>query len=98
MLKMKAKAMASNDPKVLFDIDTGENTFITGGGLPGKKKFAEEELKEEKIYDNEEDKLLDDVDSLENQMKDMMKYLTEVESSLNGGDLEAIKKMMKCTD
>ena len=31
-------------------------------------------------------------------MKDMMKYLTEVESSLNGGDLEAIKKMMKCTD
>ena len=63
MLKLKAKAMASKDPKVLFDIDTGENTFITGGGLPGKKKFAEEEFKEEKIYQNEEDKLLDDVDN-----------------------------------
>ena len=31
-------------------------------------------------------------------MKDMMKYLQEVESSLNGSDLEAIKKMMACTD
>ena len=75
MLKLKAKAMASKDPKVLFDIDTGENTFITGGGVPGKKKFAEEEFKEEKIYQNEEDKLLDDVDNLENGMKEMMKYL-----------------------
>ena len=27
-----------------------------------------------------------------------MKYLQEVESSLNGSDLEAIKKMMACTD
>ena len=90
--------MASKDPKVLFDIDTGENTFITGGGVPGKKKFAEEEFKEEKIYQNEEDKLLDDVDNLENGMKEMMKYLQEVESSMNGGDLEAIKRMMKCTD
>ena len=43
--------------------------------MPGKKKFAEEEFKEEKIYQNEEDKLLDDVDNLENGMKEMMKYL-----------------------
>ena len=42
--------------------------------------------------------MLDDVDNLENGMKEMMKYLQEVESSMNGGDLEAIKRMMKCTD
>ena len=35
---MKAKAMGNKTGKVLFDIDTGENTFITGGGVPGKKK------------------------------------------------------------
>ena len=38
LLKMKAKAMQNKTGKVLFDIDTGENTFITGGGVPGKKK------------------------------------------------------------
>ena len=31
-------------------------------------------------------------------MKDMMKYLNEVESMMGGNDLEQIKRMMKCTD
>ena len=40
LLKMKAKAMGANtagEPRILFDIDE-QNTFITGGGVPGKKK------------------------------------------------------------
>ena len=99
LLKMKAKAMTNNTGKVLFDIDTGENTFITGGGVPGrKKKEEEEEDVQEKVYDNEEDKLLDNVDKMENDMKEMMKYLNEVESMMGGSDLEQIKRMMKCTD
>ena len=31
-------------------------------------------------------------------MKEMMKYLNEVESMMAGSDLEQIKRMMKCTD
>ena len=42
--------------------------------------------------------MLDDVDNLENKMKEIMKKLQEVESSMNGGDLEAIKRMMKWTE
>ena len=98
LLKMKAKAMTNNQGKVLFDIDTGENTFITGGGVPGRKKHVEEEDIEEKVYDCEEDKLLDNVDKMENDMKEMMKYLNEVESMMGGDDLSQIKRMMKCTD
>jgi len=39
LLKMKAKAMGAKDgePRILFDIDE-QNTFITGGGVPGSKK------------------------------------------------------------
>ena len=94
---MKAKAMGNKQGKVLFDIDE-QNTFITGGGVPGRKKTQEEEDPEEKFYDNEEDKLLDNVDKLEDDMKEMMNYLNEVENQMKGNDLEQIKRMMKCTD
>ena len=101
LLKMKAKAMGGNttgEPRILFDIDE-QNTFITGGGVPGKKKkFQDEDRPMEKIYDNEEDKLLDDVDKMDDDMQKMMEYLNEVESMMGGSDLDSIRKMMKCTD
>ena len=31
-------------------------------------------------------------------MKEMMRYLSEVENSMAGNDLEQIKRMMACTD
>lgn len=44
MLKMKAKAMGNKQGKVLFDVDTmDENTFITGGGVPGRKKADDDD-------------------------------------------------------
>ena len=98
MLKMKAKAMGNKSGKVLFDIDAGQDTFITGGGVPGKKKHDETDEIPEKIYDNEEDQLLDNVDKMEEDMKEMMRYLNEVENMMSGDDLSQIKRMMKCTD
>jgi len=42
LLKQKAKLMAarqgSTGAKVLFDVDAGPDTFVTGGGIPGRNK------------------------------------------------------------
>lgn len=60
LLKAKAKAIASKDPnkvgKVIFDVDgdaaghDDDGTFVTGVGIPGKKKgkrhYTADELKD----------------------------------------------------
>jgi hypothetical protein len=99
MLKQKAKLLSqgmpkqSNGAKILYDEDLfqpppKEKTFVTGGGLPGKRKAAgQEDSDEETYYLNEEDELLDIVDKQERDMKDMLKYLNEVEEMMGGNDL-----------
>lgn len=109
LLKMKAKAMGGGDStkaggKVLFDVDAGEEgTFVTGIGIPGKKKnkakksqIDPEEAKD-KFYDNIEDELLDRVDKTEREMQEMMKYLDAVDQTMRGDDLAQIRKMLSCT-
>jgi len=108
LLKMKAKAYAANDPnsktgKIIFDIDADpvpvdDGTFVTGVGIPGKKKkrrdFTEEELK---TYQNPEDELLDRVDAAEREMQAMMKYLNSVEAMMAGDNLAQIRRMLNYT-
>jgi len=80
LLKAKAKAITSKDPnkvgKIIFDVDgDGEapghddGTFVTGVGIPGKKKgkknYTAEELKH---YEFPEDELMDRVDQTEKEM------------------------------
>ena len=94
---MKAKAIASNEPKkvgkAIFDIDaeaSGDSgTFVTGVGIPGKsnrrrREFTEEELKH---YAFPEDELMERVDKTEQEMHQMMKYLNAVENMMSGDDL-----------
>jgi hypothetical protein len=107
MLKQKAKLITqgipkqSNGARVLYDEDylnpQKENTFVTGGGVPGKRKVVagDEESDEDKYFLNEEDELLDIVDKQERDMKDMLKYLNEVEEMMGGNDLAQIRKMIR---
>ena len=44
---------------------------------------------------NEEDELLDIVDKQERDMKDMLKYLNELEDMMGGNDLAQIRMMIK---
>ena len=104
LLKQKAKLLKggptkqSNGAKVLFDYDAAmekEHTFVTGGGLPGRKRDGGESSDEDKFYLNDEDELLEQVEKHERDMNDMLKYLNEVEDMMGGNDLAQIRKMMK---
>ena len=94
LLKQKAKMMSNptnqaNGAKILFDADMHqpkEKTFVTGGGVPGRAKKAEDS-DDDDLFLNEEDELLDIVDKQERDMKDMLKYLNEVEEMMGGNDL-----------
>ena len=78
-----------------------EKTFVTGGGMAGDE-FKEEEdarsWKPTKHYKYEEDELLDEVAQHEKDMNEMLKYLSEVEDLVHGGqDLKEIESMMGAT-
>ena len=81
----------NGEPRVLFDVDEAEErTFVTGGGLPKKQKFMQEQeddTEPKKYYANEEDELLDRVNKTEEEMNEMLKYLEDVDSWVNGDDL-----------
>ena len=107
-LKAKAKAIASKDPKkvgkIIFDVDAeaaaaeDDGTFVTGVGIPGKKKKARQYTAEElKDHMFPEDELMDRVDQTEKEMHAMMKYLNAVEDMMAGDDLEQIRRMLDYT-
>lgn len=104
---MKARAMGGGDStkgngKVIFDIDAEGDTFVTGVGIPGKKKKSKKsqidpEEERDKYYDYPEDELLERVNKTEREMNDMMKYLDAVDSMMSGDDLAQIRRMLKYT-
>lgn len=102
LLKQKAKMMSNptkqaNGAKILYEADLPpqkEKTFVTGGGVPGRAKRMEEDSDDE-LFLNEEDELLEIVDKQEREMKDMLKYLNEVEEMMGGNDLAQIRQMMR---
>jgi len=98
LLKAKAKMYSKEQKtgqKVIYDEDLlnppKEKTFVTGGGLPGRKRVAKDEDSDDDFFLNEEDELLDIVEKQERDMKDMLKYLNEVEEMMGGNDLAHIR-------
>ena len=87
--------MAGGDP---YRPGGKDDTFVTGGGLPGQRrpKIEEESDEEDKKpeYETLEDELLDKVDGYERDFRDMMTYLVEVENNVSGNDLKYIREMM----
>ena len=76
-----------------------DDTFVTGGGLPGSRlpRHLEESDEEEEVrpvFDSLEDELLDKVDGYEKDFKDMMTYLCEVEGHVGGNDIKYIREMI----
>lgn len=107
LLKHKARVLAAKEEgkEVLFDIDQNEDTWITGGGIPGKKrkknkkKFVEEVVpKEDRVYTCLEDELLDEVDQHQEDMKRMMAELMECDEMMAGTDLSHIHRMINATE
>ena len=74
MLKMRARAMSkpNRQGRVIFDADLGqENTFVTGGGLPGRRKGRggeDSDGEQEPFYLYEEEALLAKVEGYERDM------------------------------
>ena len=104
MLKMKARALSKphKSGRVIFDIDMGqENTFVTGGGLPGRMRHGgrgSDDEDEAKFYMTEEEALLAKVEGYERDMQEMLKFLDGArETSKGGDDLKAIRKMLDYT-
>lgn len=102
LLKAKAKMFSkeqSTGQRVLYDEDlfkpSKEKTFVTGGGLPGRMKKADDS--DDDYFMNEEDELLEIVEKQERDMKDMLKYLNEVEDMMGGNDLAHIRQMIRYT-
>ena len=80
-----------------------DDTFVTGGGVPGRMKTAapdqeEEEEEEEKEYENLEDKLLDDNDKTEKEFNEMMNNLDGMGNMMHGDDLRYIRQMMEYSE
>jgi len=50
-----------------------------------------------KYYDYPEEELIERAEKTETDMKDMMRYLNEVENMMAGTDLEEIRQMLACT-
>ncbi len=107
---MQAKQIANTEEgkdskkvgKVIFDVDAGaeddDGTFVTGLGIPGKRKKQKAVHRiEEKFYARIEDELLDKVENTEKEMHDMMKYLNAVENMMSGDDLSQIRRMLDYT-
>lgn len=96
LLKHRAK-MAGGDPYANNRIGK-DDTFVTGGGLPGARRNRDEDLSDEEdntpVFDSMEDELLNKVGGYERDFKEMMNYLNEVESNVSGNDLKYIREMI----
>lgn len=71
-----------------------EDTFLTGGGLPGKRHYEEEDDEQLTL----EKYLLNEVDQYEKDFKEMFAYLNEVEDMLHGDDVGTIQEMIDISD
>ena len=113
LLKMQAKASSTAQPgeaKVLYNVDdhddignNDEGIFgITGIGIPGKSKKSKRQKmptydEEHKFYQYPEEESIEQVDRIEHEMQEMMRYLATVEDMMGGDDLSEIKKQLEIT-
>jgi len=104
-LKQRAKLITGDLGKNPYLSFGREDTFVTGGGLPGRNRRTanvqadqEEEDDEDKDYDCLEDQLLAEVDKHEKDFNQMFAYLNEVENMLHGDDVAQIRELIKVTD
>ena len=87
---------------MIFDADFGtENTFVTGGGLPGRGRrdgdYSDGDDNAH-MYLTEEERLLAKVEGYERDMQEMLKFLDGArETSQGGDDLKAIRRMLDAT-
>lgn len=104
ILKQRAKLITGELGKNPYLSFGREDTFVTGGGLPGRNRRTanveaeQEEDEEEKEYDCLEDQLLAEVDKHEKDFNQMFVYLNECEDMLHGNDVAQIRELMKVTD
>lgn len=72
-----------------------DDTFVTGGGVPGRMRTAaaeqEPEEEETKEHENLEDKLLDDNDKTERDFQEIMNNLNKMDNMMHGDDLKYIR-------
>jgi len=101
---MKARALSKphKSGRVIFDADFGtENTFVTGGGLPGRGRHDGGDSDGDDnayLFLSEEEALLAKVEGWEKDMQEMLKFLDSAkETSKGGDDLKAIRRMLECT-
>ena len=74
---------------------TYDDTFVTGGGVPGRQREANEaDSDEDPEFDNLEDLLLGQANQYEKDFNKMMGKLTEIDNMMSGNDLKYIKEMM----
>lgn len=73
---------------------TYDDTFVTGGGLPGRNRVIEENSDHDPELDEIEDQLLGKASQYEKDFNKMMTKLTEIDDMMSGNDLKYIKEMM----
>ena len=63
-------------------------------GYEIEAKISSDEEDAKPVFDNLEDELMSKVNGYEQDFKDMMTYLVEVENNVSGNDLKYIREMM----
>jgi len=88
LLKHKAKMVG-----VKMGTYGKDDTFVTGGGVPGRMRTAqvEEPEEEERDFDFAEDKLLDDNERTERDFQEMMNNLNRMDNIMRSDDLRYIR-------
>ena len=72
-----------------------DDTFVTGGGLPGRDKTeGNDDEVDDPEFENLEDELLNDANKHDQDFKNMMVKLNEIDEMMSGSDLKYIKEMI----
>ena len=91
LLKQKAKLVG-----VRAGTFGKDDTFVTGGGVPGRQREAAvaDSEDDDPNFDNLEDQLLGQANQYERDFNKMMGRLNDIDNMMSGNDLKYIKEMM----